>query len=67
MSIHTLENEIVRELREITGKQKLTKNSIMEWSTTDITPAEGEILVKLPKLGLYVAYVEKKPVKKTKA
>ena len=36
MSMATLEKGILAELRTVTGKKKLTRNDIMEWSTGEV-------------------------------
>ncbi len=55
MSMATLEREILAELKAIAKNPKLTKNSIMEWSTTEVKAEEGETLYFLPKLKIYCA------------
>lgn len=64
MSLSTLENIIVIELRSITGNMKITKNWIMEWSTGPVKAAEGETLYYLPTLKVNCAI--KAPAKKPK-
>lgn len=56
MSLKTLENEILRELRAVTGNPKLKMKDVMEWRTTEIAPQAGETVVHLAKVGVYVAY-----------
>jgi hypothetical protein len=56
MSMATLERAILAELRDVTGKRKLRKKDMMEWSSGDIEPQEGETLVYLPGLKINVAY-----------
>lgn len=60
MSIASFERELLAELKTVTGNSKLTKNSIMEWSTTPVKAQEGELLAELPGLHVYVAYKPKK-------
>lgn len=59
MSMASLEKEILKELKEVTGNPKLTKNSIMEWSTGTVKAQAGEKLVRLPKLQINCAIKEK--------
>jgi hypothetical protein len=56
MSLASLEKAILKELKEITNNKKLTKNSIMEWSTSEIKPEDGETLIQLPELKVWVCY-----------
>ena len=59
MSLNSLENEIVRELKIKTGNKKLTKKSIMEWQTgKDLKPHNGEKLEYIEFLGISVCYKE---------
>jgi len=60
MSLRTLENAIVAELRQVTGNRKLRPKDIQEWSTTPVESQGKEKAVKLPKLGVYVSYLEPK-------
>lgn len=62
MSLASLENEIVIELRSITGNPKITKNWIMEWSTGKLKAQEGETLYWLPETCVNVAI--KAPVRR---
>jgi hypothetical protein len=55
MGTAALENAIVRELRTIVNNPKLTKNSLMQWSTGGVTVEDGEIHVFLPELHVHVA------------
>ena len=55
MGIRSLNAQILAELRVTTGNHKLRQKDIMEWSTGEIAPHEGETIVKLPN-GIYVAY-----------
>ena len=51
-----LEAAVLAELREVTGHRKLRQKDIMEWSTGDVKPGDGETLVFLPALKVHVAY-----------
>ena len=50
MSLQTLERAILAELKTVAKNPKIKMADIMEWSTGDITPQEGEVLVRLPDL-----------------
>ena len=56
MSLASLEKAILKELKEVTKNKKLTKNNMMEWSTSKIKAQEGETLVQLPELKVWVCY-----------
>lgn len=60
MSMASLEKAILAELKIVAGKPKLKMKNIMEWSTGEIEVLEtsGETLVRLPELGVNVAYKE---------
>ena len=55
MSMQSLEREILREAKEVTGNKKLRMKDIMEWSTGEVKPQEGEKLFHLPKLAINIA------------
>lgn len=58
MSLATLEKEIIKELREVTGNKKLTLKNLMEWSTGNVEVKDAtEKLVYLPKLKINCAVV----------
>lgn len=54
MSLATLERAILAELRAVTGRAKLRKKDIMEWSTGPVKPRVGETVYVLPDLGINV-------------
>jgi hypothetical protein len=54
MSRRTLEAEILKEARIVTGNKKLKQNDIMEWCTTKCESVEGEIPYFLPTLRIYI-------------
>ena len=56
MGIRNVEAKILSELRTVTGNKKLRQKDIMEWSTGEIFPEEGETLVRLPDLEINVVY-----------
>jgi len=58
MSPATVERAIWRELREITCNKKLRLKDITEWRTSEFQSQEGEKLVFLPGLKVWVAYKE---------
>lgn len=56
MTLASLEREIiVPELQEATGDKTLKRKHIMEWSTGEIKPHEGETLTRT-KSGYYVCW-----------
>lgn len=68
MTMATLENEIVAQLRTITGNAKITKGWLVEWQTGsdgDMKPQdEGEHVVYIPELMINACI--KKPTPKPK-
>jgi hypothetical protein len=60
MSLKTLEAEILRELRTVTGLKKLSAKSIQEWSTSKVDTQGEEKYVYLPTIGVHVSYLEPK-------
>jgi hypothetical protein len=54
-----LEDEVLRELREVTKLPKLRPMDIAEWSTGEVKPREGELIAFLPNLKITVAYKPK--------
>jgi hypothetical protein len=55
MSLKSLEAAILIELKRITGNNKFRQKDIMEWSTGEIKPQEGETVYHLPMHQVYVA------------
>ncbi len=55
MSLRSLESAIVSEARKIFNNQALRVKDLLEWTTGEITPHEGEVVAHLPKLGVNVA------------
>lgn len=47
---------ILEELRKVEGNSNIKNKQLTEWTTGDIKPHEGEKVVKLPSLGINVAY-----------
>lgn len=58
MSLRTLEAAMLAELRAITGNRQLRQKDIQEWSTTPVDVEGKEKSVRLPHIGVYVAYLE---------
>lgn len=55
--MRTLEAEMLREARTVTGKSKLRQKDIAEWSSAPIKQHDGERLFFLPKLGLHISVI----------
>lgn len=55
MSMRSLESAITREARVFFNNRKLRVKDLMEWSTGEIKPHEGEVIAKLPLNGVYIA------------
>ena len=53
MSVAAFERVLWREAQQVLKNPKLKLKEIMEWSTAEIKPQEGEICVKCP--SAYVA------------
>ena len=56
MGLRELEASILRELRSVVGDSKLRQKHIQEWATTEMKPQDGERVVYLPDLSVFVAY-----------
>ena len=54
MSMATLEHAILAGARDVLGNRKLRMKDIMEWSTGDIKPQDGEVCVRVPDPGVNV-------------
>jgi hypothetical protein len=50
-----LESEILAELKAVAKNNKLRIKDMLEWTTGEIKPHEGEVVYNLPKLGINVA------------
>jgi len=61
MGLRQLEAEILAELHAATGNKKLRQKDIMEWRTAEIEAQDGETLIHLPGMGVYVAYKDTPP------
>jgi len=55
MSMRTLENAILIELKKVSGNNKLRLKDIMEWSTGKVEAREDEKSYFLPELKVNVA------------
>jgi hypothetical protein len=55
MSMATLEREVLAGARLAFKNPKLTKKNLAEWSTGEIVPCVGEVVVYVPDPGVYVA------------
>jgi len=55
MSLATLERKIVDAARRELRNPKLRRKDLMEWSTGEIEPQAGEIVLHLADLGVWVA------------
>jgi hypothetical protein len=64
MGLRELEASILRELRAVTGINKIRQKDIMQWSTATFELQAGETMVYLPSTGVHVCY--KLPDKKEK-
>lgn len=59
MSLTTMEREITWAARHMLNNQKLRVKDIMEWSTTEVKPGTGEVVIFLPHpLSVYVAVMK---------
>jgi hypothetical protein len=55
MSMRQLESAITSEARRIFNNPKLRVKDLMEWSTGQIKPQDGEVVERMPLNGVYVA------------
>jgi hypothetical protein len=55
MTLRTLENAILVELRTVAKNPKLRLKDLLEWSTSEVSPHEGETVVYLPVLKVWCA------------
>ncbi len=54
MSLKTLEREILAKAKIATNNPKLRMKDILEWSTGDVKPEEGEIVLRLDNPGVNI-------------
>jgi len=55
MSLRSLESAITYAARQHFNNQKLRVKDLMEWSSVEIKPEEGEVAAFLPLHGVWVA------------
>lgn len=55
MSMRSLESAILYGAREILNYRGLRLKDIQEWSTGELKPQEGEVIVRVPDPGVWVA------------
>lgn len=55
MGMRQLEALILVEAKEVTGNKKLRQKDILEWSTGEIKPHDGETVYSLPGVGVNIA------------
>ena len=64
MSMATLERAVLAGTRDVLNNRKLRMKDILEWSTGEIKPQDGEIMVRVPYPGVNVcvaAVMDKRP------
>lgn len=67
MSLATLEREIAWKVRDALNNQKLRVKDILEWSTSEIKQAGGEVVIYLPPpMAVYVAVLKEHDKRKPK-
>jgi hypothetical protein len=54
MSMATLERAVLAGAKDVLHNRGLRMKDIMEWSTGDITPQDGEVCVRVPDPGVNV-------------
>lgn len=54
MSMATLERAILAGAKEVLNNKKLRMKDIMEWSTGDLKPNDGEVCIMIPDLDVNV-------------
>lgn len=55
MSMATLERAILAGARGVLENPKLRRKDIMEWSSGKVLPQPGEVVVRIPDPGVWVA------------
>ena len=55
MSLRALEAEILAAARQVSCNSRLRQKDIQEWTTGEIAPHDGEVVLVLPLLGVNVA------------
>lgn len=55
MSMQTLERAILAELKTVAKNPKLKTKDLLEWSTSEVEPHEGEVVLYLPDMHVWCA------------
>lgn len=55
MSMQTLERAILAELKTVANNPRLKMKDLLEWSTAEVNPHEGGVILYLPDMGTYCA------------
>ena len=55
MSMATLNRTIRLEAQVVLHNPKLRDKDILEWKNAELTPEEGEVIVYLPVIGVWIA------------
>lgn len=58
MSLATLERAIVLSARIALKNPKLRRSDLCEWSTSEVTPREDEVALRLPDPGVWIAVLK---------
>ena len=58
MGIRQVEAAILAEAKIVTGNKKLRQKDIMEWSTGEVKPEQGEKVFRLSELQINIAVKE---------
>jgi len=67
MSMATLERAVLAGARVVLNNRKLKKADIQEWSTGEIEPHDGEVVVRVPDPGVFVAVKKENDKRKAAA
>lgn len=52
MSMSSFESQIWRQLQRILNNPRMRKKDLLEWSSGDVTPGDGEIAIRVDALGV---------------
>lgn len=55
MSMRSLENAILAGAKVVLNNPKLRMKDILEWTTGEVLPHDGEVVVRVPNPGVFVA------------
>jgi hypothetical protein len=58
MSLRDLENAILAGAKTVLNNPKLKRKDIMEWSTGDIKPHDGEVVIYIPDPGVNISVMK---------